>query len=373
MNKSFKVVFNKARGALMVVNEVTSSVQAKGTKTVIAAAVATLMAGAAVAGLPEGGVITNDKLPTIDGVKNPETTKLVAGHGQTVNIQTSASVGDFANKVSEALQKPGLDKITGIYDALQPDGTNVILTGVSGGGNVMDSTSATLINFAGSTNIIPKKFTDRLLGAFDYKAGLFQPAEDQKPEKAWSKDTNIIIGSEDKNGSNPIVIGVVGGDFYASLTGQETPKALQQEYGTKIDIANGNIAGVIGGSSAIVAKLVTDDSKPASLTTVSVTDTDVTLHGYSNVGGVIAGGLATALQGSNVNSNVIDGTKLTINMKDDAKAGHLDGLVIGGLGGGLAVAFGKSNASVNNGKSTTINVVNGEVIGLILKVGEWEH
>lgn len=45
MNKSFKVVFNKARGALMVVNEVTSSVQAKGTKTVIAAAVAALAAG----------------------------------------------------------------------------------------------------------------------------------------------------------------------------------------------------------------------------------------------------------------------------------------------------------------------------------------
>lgn len=49
MNKSFKVVFNKARGALMVVNEVTSSVQAKGAKTVIAAAVATMMVGGAVA------------------------------------------------------------------------------------------------------------------------------------------------------------------------------------------------------------------------------------------------------------------------------------------------------------------------------------
>lgn len=58
MNKSFKVVFNKARGALMVVNEVTSSVQAKGTKTVIAAAVATLAAGVAgateIPEIPEG-------------------------------------------------------------------------------------------------------------------------------------------------------------------------------------------------------------------------------------------------------------------------------------------------------------------------------
>ena len=58
MNKSFKVVFNKARGALMVVNEVTSSVQAKGTKTVIAAAVAALAAGVAgateIPEIPEG-------------------------------------------------------------------------------------------------------------------------------------------------------------------------------------------------------------------------------------------------------------------------------------------------------------------------------
>lgn len=49
MNKNFKVVFSKARGALMVVNELTSSVQVKGTKTVIAAAVASLVAGGAMA------------------------------------------------------------------------------------------------------------------------------------------------------------------------------------------------------------------------------------------------------------------------------------------------------------------------------------
>ena len=47
MNNSFKVVFNKARGALMVVNEITSTVQAKGTKTVVATAVAAMIAGVA--------------------------------------------------------------------------------------------------------------------------------------------------------------------------------------------------------------------------------------------------------------------------------------------------------------------------------------
>ena len=47
MNSTFKVIFNRVRGALMVVNEATSSVQTKGTKTVIAAAGAAGSAGAA--------------------------------------------------------------------------------------------------------------------------------------------------------------------------------------------------------------------------------------------------------------------------------------------------------------------------------------
>ena len=49
MNKTFKVVFNKVRGAFVAVNEATSSVQKKGTKTVLAAAAAMAFAGAACA------------------------------------------------------------------------------------------------------------------------------------------------------------------------------------------------------------------------------------------------------------------------------------------------------------------------------------
>ena len=59
MNKSFKVVFSKARSALMVVNEATSSIQAKGTKTVIAAAAAAMIAGGAVAAQPKEGAATD--------------------------------------------------------------------------------------------------------------------------------------------------------------------------------------------------------------------------------------------------------------------------------------------------------------------------
>ena len=50
MNKTFKVVFNRARGALMVANEVTSSVQKKGTKAVLATAALALISASAMAG-----------------------------------------------------------------------------------------------------------------------------------------------------------------------------------------------------------------------------------------------------------------------------------------------------------------------------------
>ena len=48
MNKTFKIVFNKARGALMVANEITGSVQKKGTKVVITT-IAIAAAGTAIA------------------------------------------------------------------------------------------------------------------------------------------------------------------------------------------------------------------------------------------------------------------------------------------------------------------------------------
>lgn len=84
MNKSFKVVFSKARGALMVVNELTSSVQAKGTKTVLATAVASaLMAGVAMAA--EGDMVINGDKPLSGKLEQ----NVVLQDGANVTIDTS--------------------------------------------------------------------------------------------------------------------------------------------------------------------------------------------------------------------------------------------------------------------------------------------
>ena len=50
MNKTYRVIFSAARGALMVVNELTSSVQKKGASAIVTAAALTLTSTALMAG-----------------------------------------------------------------------------------------------------------------------------------------------------------------------------------------------------------------------------------------------------------------------------------------------------------------------------------
>ena len=109
MNKSFKVVFSKARSALMVVNEATSSIQAKGTKTVIAAAAAAMIAGGAVAAQPKEGQATDVYIGT--GV----THSLVG----TTTTSKGNQIWDTTNKAWKTAEE----------NAALDDGSTVILDG----------------------------------------------------------------------------------------------------------------------------------------------------------------------------------------------------------------------------------------------------
>ena len=138
MNKSFKVVFNKARGALMVVNEVTSSVQAKGTKTVIAAAVATLALGSTIAVGAENPTINEVTYDTIVKQELP-TFKFNSAKGETTVIKTEASATKFASDMKKFLQTKKFDDLRDAITQANEVKKTGILFGYAGGHNIDDS------------------------------------------------------------------------------------------------------------------------------------------------------------------------------------------------------------------------------------------
>ena len=129
MNKTFKVVFNRARAGLMVANEITSSVQKKGTKTVVAAAALGLMAMFAQANTPEyadaiwdGSSETLASSYTGDFGKGNQEKNWIAA----LNAKDGAS-GDLSNLT---IEKTG-DRTQQLFGLAVFDNANFNLTGES--------------------------------------------------------------------------------------------------------------------------------------------------------------------------------------------------------------------------------------------------
>ncbi len=164
-------------------------------------------------------------------------------------------------------------------------------------------------------------------------------------------DTHIQIGDVNRE-SNPLVIGVVGGDLSIKTS-------VERQGASLVQMSSGNTFGVVGGS-AIVDLLRSEGEG----TSAQLDATQVRIDGFANAGGIVTGGLAVALSGNTTASNVNESTRLVVDVDDSAQAGQLDGIVAGALGGGLAVAMGGSTASADAGSQTTIEVKNGTLIGL---------
>lgn len=281
MNRSFKVVFNKTRGALMVVNEITSSVQAKGTKTVIATAVASvLMAGSALANTPETEVKVLDwdtiTTPT-DTYKHP-TFKLHSGKGQETHINTNANAGVFIADVLKAKTKDELLKALGQVDSTNKTG---IVTGFAGGQNYWDASTGKTQDIVDVVLKLPK-FGDTLkekLGDYlpivDKLGQQLSKLEVEKDEiNKIEHDTHVIIGGKPDN--SPVLVGSVGGDRLLNanlnvdlssndngvnlaliMAGLFVPNGTNSDLtftrvgNTLVDVKSGNLFGHINGSSAI--------------------------------------------------------------------------------------------------------------------------
>ena len=118
MNSTFRVVFNKARGALMVVNEITSCVQAKGTKTVVATAAALMVAGVAQAAEPSQPTETPQAPETV-------VTNYVDQKGMTsaeyVELKKKAEASDATEEIKAKFKKAQADMHLGAFMYVDQD------------------------------------------------------------------------------------------------------------------------------------------------------------------------------------------------------------------------------------------------------------
>ena len=143
MNKSFKVVFSKARSALMVVNEATSSVQAKGTKTVIAAAAAAMLAGGAVAATTDATLVITqaDQITGQQKLKNDQVFQdlTIAAPTNTTGYYGALYVNGVSGASDSAVTVSGLKFLNNTTYTKAAEGKNQALYGQGGAAAVYRS------------------------------------------------------------------------------------------------------------------------------------------------------------------------------------------------------------------------------------------
>lgn len=337
MNKTFKVVFNKARGALMVVNEATSSVQKKGTKTVIAAAVAAMIAGVAGTAMAETISVNN---PT------SELPSFVFGEGKDVAVlSTNPGVVGTIDKVIRAISiqdTPRGKLVSGAYTAASQPGTHV---GIGGGhfSYAAEEDLARLIAFANGEVAYP----------FTNAAG--------QTDLSFA-DTAVTIGDEPTSGtsSEPFVIGFAGSDVVlaaSSVASSEDPLTLDRTATTTNSTVTLNSGNTLAGGAGGVTVALGGHGKTLN------NQSTLNIYGHANVGLASAAGVAVSM-GGGAESHVAK-SALDINTAhDDNNA--VSGVVVGVSAGGVALATG-GTAEANVGNSSTVKFTNGH--GMLIAGG----
>ena len=391
MNKAFKVLWNDARRSFVVSSETQRShgKPKKFTKTLLATALAGLMAVGSSAFAAT--TINNDSFANGDY----DTTKFLNGGGGDITIQTN---GD-ARELLAAIASKDIDKIREAFGYGNRDLIN--------GGN--EGYEATLVGFAGGQNFQDDQTWGSLFMA---AAGLSVAGKDDlanvvgKLMNALTPspvthltvdgDININIGG---SGTNPLMIGSVGGDNFINPSlslsmgevGQEPVydvhhqdliRNIVRNGNVNISAQTGNLIGLIGGSSAInlggmtlfmgnvnAGKLGQKDiyaKVHAAETNVILNGgTVLNLSGETSSVGVFAGGSAIAITGK-ATSTVTGSSKIVVDTETQGQG--FEGINVGLVGGGLSLATMGGSSTTTVGQNTDIEIKNG-LAGLVMGGG----
>lgn len=391
MNKAFKVLWNDARRSFVVSSETQRShgKPKKFTKTLLATALAGLMAVGSSAFAAT--TINNDSFANGDY----DTTKFLNGGGGDITIQTN---GD-AREALKAITSGDIDQIREAFGYGNRDlinggneGYEATLVGFAGGQNFQDDqTCGSLFMAALGLSAAGKDDLAKVVAKLMYSL-IPSPVTDY----TVNGDININIGG---SGTNPLMIGSVGGDNFInpslSLSMGEVGQApdyddhhqdlirnIVRNGNVNISAQTGNLIGLIGGSSAInlggmtlfmgnvdAGKLGYKDiyaKVHAAETNVILNGgTVLNLSGETSSVGVFAGGSAIAITG--VASSTVTGSS-NIVVDTETKGQGFEGINVGLVGGGLSVATMGGNSATTVKQDTNIEIKNG-LAGLVMGGG----
>ncbi len=376
MNKAFKVLWNQVRNTYVVASEAqtTHGKPSKATKTLVAAAVAGLMV---VGGTAFAKDITYDYLTDEEG-----TSKFISGNGEELVIKTE---GD-ARELALALKSGTIEDIRnalGVHDG------KATLVGLAGGVNKMDELTPGVLLVAGA-------------GLNEDQASMVYKLMQQiTPFNGSSLQITGDTFIKNDGTSNPLLVATVGGDRLMNMSlaietvdvGADAPtdfapgltKTIERTGNTNIEFSSGNLIGTVGGSSAInvggltlfkpnvtippipplFPEVKTDiyvKLQGAETTTKINGSTNISFTGSTSSAGTIGAGSAIAITGK-ANSIVTDGSNITIDTT--AYSSGYEGLHAGVVGGGLSIATMGGESSATVGGTTTIDLKNGAVLGVL--------
>lgn len=334
MNKAFKVLWNQVRNTYVVASEAqaTHGKPSKATKTLVAAAVAGLMA----AGTASAATITNDTLE--DGHQ-----AFIQGNGETLEIQTDGSFGGILSQLQQ--NHNGLNAI--LNGLIQNDGTHKSIVGVTGG-KVYSSEYAPLLA------ILFEEAPDYFNGILSFER-ITEPVQN-------SSGTNVLIGGED---SDPVVMAVSGGDILFNVSAGSSAQDLEvtRDESSKVELSSGITLGGVAGGSAINANVMLEDGVTSSATTIQNGGSNLIIQGTSSALGMFGGGMSVAVGPNGTATSIVNGaSNVKVDTTVDDRA--LEGLVVGVGGAGLSVAMGGSTA-VTQTQGTVIDLEHGMILGTI--------
>ena len=305
MNKTFKIVFNKARGALMVANELTSSVQKKGVSLVVAtAAVLTFLTVPAVnaANIADqtfenqttsasGGALTlnKDNANTISGSTFKKNTAAVKGGAVVIEKDTviTKSTFDSNSQTSTATDTAG--------GAVYIDGAKVEISGSSFTQNTGFLGGAVNVRNGSTLSITDSVFSGNSANGF---GGAISDYEDKKgavQNELISINRTVFKNNRDSKGGgalhvvNTKAIDITDSEFSGNFSAGKGG-AIQLENGSQLAVTdtvfNGNSTNYWGGAIRVLGA----DATISATKDISMTGNKANVNGlmsayYSDMGG----------------------------------------------------------------------------------------